>query len=63
MNDKNIDIEKPDELKEIHDKIKQLLIDYNDKTGIAITYVSMNWLEEFGGKFAPIEIKIESKKY
>ena len=63
MNSKDIDMEKLDDFKEMHDKIKQLLIDYNDKTGIAITYVSMNWLEEFGGKFVPIEIKIESKKY
>ena len=63
MNSKDIDMEKLDDFKEMHDKIKQLLIDYNDKTGIAITYVSMNWLEEFGGKFFPMEIKIDSKKY
>ena len=47
----------------IHDEVKKLLVNYYDKTGVAIMYVHMNWYDMLGGRFSPADIKIESKKY
>jgi len=47
----------------IHDQIKQLLINYEKETGIAITYVSMKWIETMDGGFIPVKIKLEAQSF
>ena len=49
--------------KSIHDKLREIIIEYEKETGIAITSVHMEWYNMVGTGFAPGKIEVSSQKY
>ena len=47
----------------IYDRLRKIIVEHEQATGIAITRVSMQWFDVAGGHFELGKIEINSQKY
>lgn len=47
----------------IHHRLSKLLADYAEETGIAVTFVEVDWHNTIGGSPVVVKTKIESQTY